>query len=253
MTVSSKSLVVLGASSAVAHAYLRLVCTEPEYSQIVLVGRNQDKLERVRQDIDARSTAPVNLVLADLGRPDQVHATLSEIKKDVDRIDECLIAYGILGDQETLQVNPTTIQNLLETNFVSAALWLEALATEFEAQKRGHAVVMGSVAGDRGRRSNYLYGATKSGLERVSEGLAHRFASERDIHFTCIKPGFIDTPMTAHFEPSGPHWASPEQIARIMRRAVKAKRVRVYAPWMWRYILLIVRALPVPIFHRMKI
>jgi short-subunit dehydrogenase len=253
MASTSKTLVVLGASSAVAHAYLRLVSTQPNYAQILLLGRNQEKLERVRQDIEARSTARVNVILADLGRPDQVPATLEKIKGEIDRIDECLIAYGMLGDQQTLQVNPTTIQNLLETNFVSVTLWLEALATEFETQKRGHVVVIGSVAGDRGRKSNYLYGATKSGLERVSEGLSHRFARESDIHFTCIKPGFIESPMTAHLEPSGPLCASPEQIARTMRRAVKAKRVRVYAPWMWRYILLVVRALPVPIFHRTKI
>ncbi|NQY14034.1 MAG: SDR family NAD(P)-dependent oxidoreductase [Henriciella sp.] len=253
MSSNSKTLLVLGATSAVAHAYLRLICAQPEYTQILLLGRNPEKLERVRQDIDARSSADVKLILADLGRPDQVHATLGKVKNELDGINECLIAYGMLGDLETLQVNPTTIQNLLETNFVSVALWLEALATEFESQKRGHAVVIGSVAGDRGRQSNYLYGATKCGLERVSEGLSHRFASQRNIHFTCIKPGFIESPMTAHLEPSGPLWASPEKIARIIRRAVKTKRVRVYAPWVWRYILLVIRALPVPIFHRTNI
>ena len=253
MTSPSKTLLVLGATSAVAHAYLRLLATKPVFDQFVLVGRDKTKLDHVGQDIAARSTKSVKLVLADLGRPDQVSATMSSILGETDTIDECLLAYGLLGDQETLQVNPTTIQNLLETNFVSATLWLEALATQFSAQKRGHAVVIGSVAGDRGRQSNYLYGATKSGLEHVSEGLSHRFAKAKGIHFTLIKPGFIDTPMTAQFDKSGPLWAPPERIARAIERAVKRKRVRVYAPWFWRYILLIVRALPVPIFHRTKL
>ena len=146
MTSPSKTLLVLGATSAVAHAYLRLLATKPVFDQFVLVGRDKTKLDHVGQDIAARSTKSVKLVLADLGRPDQVSATMSSILGETDTIDECLLAYGLLGDQETLQVNPTTIQNLLETNFVSATLWLEALATQFSAQKRGHAVVIGSVA-----------------------------------------------------------------------------------------------------------
>jgi NAD(P)-dependent dehydrogenase (short-subunit alcohol dehydrogenase family) len=112
--------------------------------------------------------------------------------------------------------------------------------------------VIGSVAGDRGRQSNYLYGATKGGLERICEGMAHRFAAKKAINVTLVKPGFIDTPMTAHLPKGGPLWASPEKIADVMTRAVKARRVRVYAPWFWRYILLIVRTLPVPIMHKTR-
>lgn len=252
MSDSTKTLLVLGATSAVAHSYLRLAAEKSLFANYILVARDAAKLATVEQDVTARSGAKVISIVANLGEPDRVSSIMSEIKAASDVIDECLLAYGALGDQSELQTDLLALQTLLETNFVSAAMWLESLAKQFEQQGHGHAATIGSVAGDRGRQSNYLYGATKGGLERISEGLSHRFAAAKTIHFTCIKPGFIDTPMTAEIEKSGPLWATPDQIAAIIHKAVSKKRVRVYAPWFWRYILLIVRTLPIPIFHKTK-
>lgn len=253
MTRPENTLIVLGATSAVAHAYLRLVAAQNRFSRAVLVARNKRKLEIVAQDIAGRSLMDVTIIAADIGKADQVSATMHDILSMTETFDECLLAYGGLGDQKLLQTDSHALRSLLDTNFVSSAVWLEQIAAQFERQGHGHVIAIGSVAGDRGRQSNYIYGASKAGLERICEGLAHRFASSDSIHVTCVKPGFIDTPMTEDIEKSGPLWATPEQIASSINRAVAKKRVRVYAPWFWRFILMIIRALPVPIFHKTKL
>ena len=248
-----QTIVVLGATSAVAIAYMRLLSTRPGH-RLVLVGRNAQRLEEIRADMIARGADDGSFcVVGDLAKVDAVSGLFEEVKAGAEQVDQVLLAYGLLGDQRQQQADAGQVQNLMEVNLVSAALWMERFAAMFESQRAGHLVVIGSVAGDRGRQSNYLYGATKGALERICEGMAHRFAVDKAIHATLVKPGFIDTPMTDHIEnKGGPLWATPEKIADVIDRAVENRRVRVYAPWIWRFILLIVRTLPVPIMHKTK-
>ncbi len=248
-----QTLVILGATSAVAIAYARQVAVATKTS-FVLVGRNQEHLEEIRTDIVSRGGHESSICIAgDLGQPASVKDLFAQIEEKTDYVDQVLLAYGILGDQKEQQKDIASVQSMFDVNLVSASMWCEAFAAKFEEQTTGHLVVIGSVAGDRGRQSNYIYGATKGALERVAEGMAHRFAPDDDINVTLIKPGFIDTPMTDHIEnKGGPLWATPEKIADVMVRAVEKKRVRVYAPWLWRWILLIVRSLPMPIMHKTK-
>lgn len=252
MEKSDKTLLVLGATSGVALAYLRLVCEQNRFDRYVLLARNGENLAKVTTDIGARSGKDVLEIVCDLSDVEAINGTLSSITSKGIEISECFLAYGILGDQNEFQSDPLSLNKMLQTNFVSAVLWMEQLASLFEAQGHGRLVVIGSVAGDRGRQSNYLYGATKGGLERVSEGMAHRFASKPDISVTVVKPGFIDTPMTDHLTKSGPLWATPDKVAESILKAVDKKRVRIYTPWFWRWILLIVRSLPVFVFHKTK-
>lgn len=248
-----KTLVVLGATSAIAHAYLRLEAGDHRISKFVLVGRNSDKLKIVRKDIFARSHRDVLMVTGEIGDPKYVEPLMSEIGKLSGQIDECLIAFGSLGDQTTLRSDLSALNVALNTNFVAMGMWLEAFATKFEAQTHGHITVIGSVAGDRGRQSNYLYGASKAALERLCEGLAHRFARAEEIHITCIKPGLVISPMTAHIAERGLLWTSPDKVAQDIKRAIQKKRVRIYTPWFWRYILLTIRLLPIPLMHKTKL
>lgn len=245
-----KTLLVLGATSGIAQAYLRYVASKHPDHSYILVGRNAEKLDIVRKDISGRSLGNVRAITAEIGIPEAIASTMAKIVEAGGVIDECLIAYGALGEQQVLQRDLVATEALFTTNFVSAGLWLEAIAALFEKQNSGHVVAIASVAGDRGRQSNYLYGATKAGLERICEGMAHRFSSAKDIHVTCIKPGLVDTPMTEQLSPSGPLWSNPETVARDIYRAIQRKRTRIYTPWFWRAILLVVRALPVPMFHR---
>jgi NAD(P)-dependent dehydrogenase (short-subunit alcohol dehydrogenase family) len=244
--------VLLGAGSAVAVAYARKVC-EADPARFVLVARNETRALEILADLRARGADEGSFVLAgDLGDPDAVPALAEDLFRRAGQVENVLLAYGVLGDREAQSSDLLKLRGLVDVNFVSAVLWCEAVAGQMAAQGHGRLGILGSVAGDRGRQSNYLYGATKGALERVAEGMAHRFARSPKISVTLIKPGFIDTPMTAHIPKSGPLWAPPEKIAEIAWRAMQARRVRVYAPWFWRYILLIVRALPVPVMHRTK-
>lgn len=250
---SPKTLLVLGATSGIAQAYLRHVASKHRDHKYILVGRNAEKLDIVQKDIAGRSLGNVLAITAEIGVPKAIVPTMAKIIEAGGVIDECLVAYGALGEQQVLQADLTAANALFTTNFVSAGLWLEAIAALFEKQNSGHVVAIASVAGDRGRQSNYLYGATKAGLERICEGMAHRFSNAKNIHVTCIKPGLVDTPMTEQLSPSGPLWAKPETVARDIYRAVKRKRTRIYTPWFWRPILMIVRALPVSLFHRTRL
>lgn len=244
--------VLLGANSAVAVAYARKVCqTGP--ARFVLIARDAARAEEILADLKSRGADPASFVLAgEIADPVAVPALAAELFSRAGQVETVLLAYGALGDQAALASDLLKLRELVDVNFVSAVMWCEAAASQFEAQGHGRLGILGSVAGDRGRQSNYLYGATKGALERVAEGMAHRFARAPMISVTLVKPGFIDTPMTAHIPKSGPLWASPEKVAETVYKALQARRVRVYAPWFWRYILVIVRALPVAVMHKTR-
>jgi decaprenylphospho-beta-D-erythro-pentofuranosid-2-ulose 2-reductase len=247
-----KTVLILGATSAVAIAFARQACAAGSV-RVVLVGRDAARLEEVLADMKARGADASSFSMAaELGNPDAVAGLCETLVQRAERFDDVLLAYGVLGDQAAQQSSAEEIRSLMDVNFVSAVIWCEQIAAIFERQGHGRLGVIGSVAGDRGRQSNYLYGATKAGLERVCEGMAHRFAASKNISVTLVKPGFIDTPMTAHIEKGGPLWATPDQVAAVTLKAMQARRVRVYAPWFWRWILLIVRSLPVPVMHKTK-
>ena len=250
---STRTCLILGATSAVALAFARQAATAGN-TRLILAGRNEARLNEILADVVARGAAAESFVLVgELGDPDQVGPLATDAVAKAGQIDEVLLAYGVLGDQADMEKDIDAVRSLLNVNFVSAVMWCELMVSHFESKSNGRLAVIGSVAGDRGRQSNYLYGATKGGLERVCEGMAHRFAGSKNISVTLIKPGFIDTPMTDHIKKSGPLWATPDTVASVIRRAMDKRRVRVYAPWFWRWILLIIRTLPVFVMHRTKL
>ena len=251
-TETERTVLILGATSAVAIAFARRACADGG-ARMILAGRDQVRMEQILADLKARGADAGSFVLAgDIGDPAAVAGLCDGLESKAGAIDEVLLAYGVLGSQAEQQASAVEIRKLMDVNLVSAAIWCERIAALFERQGHGRLGIIGSVAGDRGRQSNYLYGATKAALERISEGMAHRFAGQKDISVTLVKPGFIDTPMTAHIEKGGPLWATPDQVAAVTQKAMQKRRVRVYAPWFWRGILLIVRALPVPLMHKTK-
>ena len=166
--------------------------------------------------------------------------------------DEVLLAYGVLGEQAAAQDSAEETRRILDVNFTSAALWLGLAAKHLAGGPPRTLIVIGSVAGDRGRQSNYVYGAAKAGLDAFAEGLAHRLHGT-NLKVVTVKPGFVDTPMTAHLDRSGPLWAKPEAIAAAIERAVGRGQRIVYAPWFWRPIMAAVRAAPRPLFYKTKL
>ena len=242
-------VIILGATSAVAEAAARRWAARG--AALLLVGRRTGELERIAADLAVRGAATVDVASADLAQTPG-GALLGDFAARLGGVDVILLAYGVLTDQARAEADLGYAAAQLQVNFTSAALWSLAAADLLERQGRGSLVVIGSVAGDRGRRSNYVYGAAKAGLAALVQGLAHRLAAS-GARAVVIKPGFIDSPMTAHLPKGGPLWAKPDAIARIVLAASDGKAPVVYAPGFWRLILLIIRLVPASVFHRTRL
>jgi decaprenylphospho-beta-D-erythro-pentofuranosid-2-ulose 2-reductase len=249
MTSSVKQIVILGATSAIAEAAARIWAARG--ARFVLVARDAARTEIIAADLKARGAADADVVALDCAKVD-AEVELRKLVSRLGRLDILLLAYGVLGDQQILETSPAAAADMLRTNFDSAALWCLAAAAILERQRSGALVVIGSVAGDRGRQSNYLYGATKGGLALLTEGIAHRLAP-LGARAVIIKPGFVDTPMTAAFSKEGPLWAKPEAVAAVIARSVEKGGPIVYAPAFWMAIMFIVRNLPWVIFRKTKL
>jgi short-subunit dehydrogenase len=241
-------VIVLGALSAVAEQTARLYAAEG--AELMLAGRDRARLNAVAADLKVRGAARAEVAVLDLAA-EAGETAFEGLVEALGGVDHVILAYGVLGGAE-VEADLDAARALLEVDFTSAAIWALAAARRLERQRGGALVAIGSVAGDRGRASNYVYGAAKAGLAVLVQGLAHRL-SRVGARAVVVKPGFIDTPMTAHLSKSGPLWARPEAIAQIVRRAADKGGPVVYAPGFWRLVLLVIRALPAPVMHRTRL
>lgn len=243
-----KKILVLGATSAIAQAWMRLLA--PEGANFFLVARNAVHLDSVAKDLATRG-ASVFVEIADLDQTAEHVGLLERAIATLGGLDCALIAHGALGDQAAGERDFAVAAASLQTNFLSAVSLGTWLANYFAAQYRGSLVVLSSVAGDRGRKSNYIYGSAKAGLNAFLDGLRNRV--DRDgVQVLTVRPGFVSTPMTAHL-PQGPLFASPDAVARDILRAIERRRDVVYTPWFWRWIMALVRAIPEWKFKKMDL
>jgi len=240
---------IFGATSAMAQAVARSFAADGV--RLVLVARHPRRLEAIRGDLLVRGAAAVESRVADLADLDGLAGLVAEVSAVFGGLDAVLIAHGSLGDQLAGQRDFAVAVRELTVNLLSPIALLTALAPVMETQGSGTIAVIGSVAGDRGRQSNYLYGTAKGGLGIFVQGLRHRLARS-GVRVVLVKPGFVDTPMTAAF-PKGPLWAKPEQVARDIRRAMARGSAVLYTPWFWRWIMLIIRLLPDALFLRTRL
>ncbi len=245
-----KRILVLGASSAIAERWARLRAAQGD--RLLLVGRDRGKLDVIAGDLVVRGAAEVLTAEGDLADSEGAAERFAAYVERLGGVDVVLVAYGVLGDQGVAQRQVAQLEQGLRANFLSAAVWCELAAGAFEKAGGGTRVASSPGAGDRGRRSNYAYGAAKAGLSVFLEGLAHRFAGT-PVTVVSVRPGFVDTPMTAHLRKGGALWATPEQVAADIERGIVKRRPVVYTPWFWWPIMLVIRNLPRPIFNRMKI
>ena len=248
-TGSGKNIVVIGATSAIAHAFCREYAIQG--ARFFLVARSSEKLETISSDLKGRGANEVDSLTRDFSKPEDSNSIAEQAEKKLGSIDLLVVAHGNLPDQIACQQNSTDLRQALEINFLSTAAVLHDFAKVFEKQRKGTIVAISSVAGDRGRQSNYVYGAAKGALSVFLSGLRHRLFPA-GVTVVDIRPGFVDTPMTSHF-PKGPLWAKPEQIAQGMIKAVEKKRAVVYLPWFWTFIMLVIRSVPNFIFLRSKL
>lgn len=242
------TVAVIGATSAVAQAAIRMWAQRGH--ALTLVARNGAELERIAADARVRGAASVVTLIGDAGDSAFIAASLRTMP--VPQI--ALVAYGSLSDSDRAGSDIAYLAHELQVNFVSVALWAQGIAERMAAEngRGGTVAVISSVAGDRGRGSNHVYGAAKAGVTAFCSGLRARMAARR-VHVVTIKPGFIDSPMTAHIVKKGPLWATPEAVAAAILRAIDGRRDVAYLPGFWRLIMLIILHVPERIFKRLKI
>jgi len=244
-----RRVLALGATSAIAEAALRLMAEQG--ASFFLVARNIAKLAAVSADLVTRGASSVVGQVADLDDTDAHPAMLSRAVNALGGIDVALVAHGVLGDQAQSERDYAAAEAVLRTNFLSAVSLVTWLANYFEAERRGTIAVISSVAGDRGRKSNYVYGASKGGLNVFLDGVRNRI-DRAGVQVLTIKPGFVATPMTAHLKKNA-LFAQPAEVARCILRAIERRRDVVYAPSFWRPIMLVVRSVPERIFKKLNL
>jgi decaprenylphospho-beta-D-erythro-pentofuranosid-2-ulose 2-reductase len=246
-TASGRIVAIFGATSGIAVSVARLYAAAGD--QLVLVGRNDAALSALAADLLVRGAPEIAVQKADFARTADLPSVATAAWERFGRIDVVLIAYAAQPDQAMAERCADVAEAALIVNFVSPALLLGELARHFRLQGRGTIAAISSVAGDRGRKSNYVYGAAKGGLHRFLEGLRHSLYGA-GVAVVDIRPGFVVTKMTAHLDRRGPLWATPERIATDIVKAIGSGRPVLYTPWFWLIIMAIVRILPRAVFHR---
>lgn len=246
-----KKIVIVGATSAIAEHCAR-IWLQSFPAALTLIGRDAARSQRIAADLQVRSPESViHIIETDFLNPDAIKQTVDGIATQ-GAIDIVLIAHGLLAEQQDCQTDINLCREVLEINGISPVLFAEAFAEHLTNAGQGTLALISSVAGDRGRKSNYVYGAAKGMVTRYAQGLQHRFAGS-DVKVVLIKPGPTDTPMTAHLKTQGATLTPVEDVAKGIVNAINQGQAVVYVPGKWRLIMWVIRHLPESIFNRLNI
>ncbi len=245
----TRSILIVGATSAIAEATARIFANHGD--RLYLVARNRDRVNAVAQDLKVRGAALVEVEVMDVNDLHLHEPMIERAASVLGELHAVLLAHGTLPDQKNCERSFTDTLEAFNTNCLSVISLLTHVSTRLARQRHGTIAVISSVAGDRGRQSNYVYGAAKATLNVFLQGLRNRLYFD-EVHVVTIKPGFVDTPMTANFK-KGFLWASPQSVARGIYSAVERKRDVVYLPWFWRWIMLVIKSVPEGVFKRLRL
>ena len=244
-----KKILVLGATSGIAEATCRLWAAEGHH--LFLVARNPDKLAMVAADLRTRGAASVGTATADLDDTARHPELLAHAINTLTGLDVAYLAHGILGDQHAAEHDFGHAAEILHTNLIAPVSLLTWLANFCVQRRSGVLAVISSVAGDRGRKSNYLYGASKAGLSAFLGGLRNRIDRE-GVTVLNIKPGPVKTAMTSGMKGSQ-KFADPAKVAQSIVAAVNKRRDTLYTPFQWQPIMFVVRHIPESIFKKLNL
>lgn len=244
-----KKIVIVGATSAIAEATARRWAARGD--ALFLVGRHAARLEAIAADLRVRGAAAAHVFAMDACDSARHQAMLDAAASALDGVDVALIAHGSLPDQRACEQDFELMRREFEVNALSVVALAARFGAYFEAAGAGSLAVIGSVAGDRGRQSNYVYGAAKGMVGLFLQGLRNRL-SKTGVQVLTIKPGFVDTPMTAAF-PKGALWAKPDAIAEGIVRAIDRRQDIVYLPGFWRLIMLVICHIPEKVFKKLTL
>lgn len=242
----SETWILLGATSSMARALARKLAERGQ--SLILAGRDMDDLRATAADARARGAPRAEAVHFDARDPATFGAVLDSAGPGVVN---AAVFVGSMPEQADIDADPALVEGTVTDSFTGPARFLTLLAPRIEANGAGTVVGVGSVAGDRGRVGNYVYGAAKAGFHTYLSGLRNRLTRSGG-HVVTVKPGFVDTAMT---------WglagmflvAPPGAVADAILRAVERRRNVIYTPFFWRWIMLIIRAIPEPIFKKLSI
>lgn len=244
-----KHIIIFGATSAIAEATAIELGLKYPAATFYLFARNQERLNLVASNLKTRTNTKTIEYVYDLSDI-TTHDSVAKIFQDI-KIDICFLAYGILGEQKIAESNVSHALDIINSNFTSAISLLSHMANLMEQKSHGTIAVISSVAGDRGRQSNYFYGASKGALSIFLSGLRNRL-SKKNVHVMTIKPGFVDTPMTKDFK-KGLLFVKPQKIGKDIITGIEKQKNVLYTPFFWRYIMLIIIHIPERIFKKLSL
>nr|ART39158.1 H146 [uncultured bacterium] len=242
-------ILILGATSAIAQETAK--CFAADGADLVLVGRNAERLNQIGDDLTVRGAHQVASIVADLADLEGHKKLIQETAEKFGGLDAVLLAHGTLGDQPKSEADVDEMLRQMNTNALSWMSLLTILGNYFEQKRGGCICVISSVAGERGRGSNYVYGSAKAAVTSFTSGLRNRLAKS-GVSVVTIKPGFVDTPMTVNVK-KGPLMARPETVGRRIYEAMLKGEDVVYIPWFWAPIMQIIRSVPERVFKKMKL
>jgi len=243
-----KTILIVGANSAIAKATARIYA-EQQFA-LYLLARDPAQLASQKADLELRGAHSVECAPFDANDFDSHKELIEKALSSLGHFDIVLISHGSLPDQVACENSFNDAMAAFNVNALSVISLLNYVTNPMRIRGEGCIAVITSVAGDRGRQSNFVYGASKAMVSTYLQGLRGRLFPH-NVSVVDIKPGFVDSPMTAHL-PKGALWAQPEQIAQSIVRAIAKKRSTIYAPGFWRVIMFIVRSIPEIIFKRLK-
>lgn len=243
------NIIIIGATSAIAQAVAQKYALQ--HANFFLVARNSEHLDTVKQDLISRGADGVQTFMQDFSQPGSYPELLNASKQAFEQPDLLLIAHGTLSNQPQCEVSVEKTLVEFNINCLSVICLLTEYATVFQQQAKGTIAVIGSVAGDRGRQSNYVYGTAKGALAVFLQGLRNRLAKQH-VNVLTIKPGFVDTPMTAEFD-KGLLWAKPDKIASDVIKAINNNKSIIYTPHFWWLIMLVIKSIPERFFKKLNL
>ena len=244
-----KRILIIGATSAIAEHCARIWAARGE--ALHLVARNEQHVQVIASDLKVRGASEVTTYVTDLNDMDK-HEELLDVADDaLEGVDVVLIAHGTLSNQKGCEHSVDETLQEIKTNALSTISLLTLIANRFEDKKSGSICVISSVAGDRGRASNYVYGSAKAMVTAFTSGLRQRL-NKSDVSVVTIKPGFVDTPMTSEFK-KGILWAEPNIVSALIVKAIDKKKAEVYVPSFWWVVMLIIKVIPSKIFKGLRL
>ena len=244
-----KKILIIGATSVIAEHCARVWAVRGD--ALYLVARNEERLKAIASDLKVKGAAQIYTYHMDLNEMDNHVAMLDKAELELDGIDTVLIAHGTLSNQKNCEQSVIEAIAEIQTNALSIVSLLTLIVNRFEKKRNGTIAVISSVAGDRGRISNYVYGSSKAMVTSFTSGIRQRL-HKANVAVVTIKLGFVDTPMTAHFK-KGLLWAKPDFISAKIVKAIDQRKDEVYIPSFWWFVMTVIKILPENIFKRINI